>query len=123
MRPEAPARYRQSRVESRWSALRVTLSTRIMLRNLERQPVRTAVSVVGISFAAAVLIVGLAFIDVTDALIGEQFTVTMRQDATLTFAEPRAARAIHAVAHLPGVIPKRSAHCPVVHGWSGSRLP
>jgi putative ABC transport system permease protein len=104
MRPEAPARYRQSRVESRWCPFRLALSTRILLRNFERQPVRTLVSVIGIAFAAAVLIVGLAFIDVTDALISEQFTVAMRQDAALTFAEPRAARTIHDIAHLPGVL-------------------
>ena len=46
----------------------------MVLRNFERQPVRTLVSVIGIAFAVAVLFVGLAFIDVIDALINEQFT-------------------------------------------------
>ena len=41
----------------------------MILRNLERQPVRSVTSVVGIAFAVAVLLVGLAFIDVMDVLI------------------------------------------------------
>jgi putative ABC transport system permease protein len=42
--------------------------------------------------------------DVMNALIDEQFALTMRQDATLTFVEPRSARATHDVRHLPGVM-------------------
>ena len=76
----------------------------MILRNLERQPGRTFVSVVGIAFAVAVLFVGLAFIDVMDELINQQFSVAMRQDATVSFVEPRSGRAVHAVEHLPGVM-------------------
>ena len=104
MRPEAPARYRQSVVERLSGRLRPALATRMVLRNLERQPGRALISVVGIAFAVAVLFVGLAFIDVIDALIEEQFTRIMRQDATLALVEPRAVRALHDVKHLPGVI-------------------
>jgi putative ABC transport system permease protein len=104
MRPEAPARYRRSVFEHPWRRLRLTLTTRMILRNLERQPVRSLTSIVGIAFAVAVLFVGLAFLDVMDALIEQQFTVSMRQDATVTLVQPRSARAVHAVAHLPGVM-------------------
>jgi putative ABC transport system permease protein len=104
MRPEPPARYRQSIFERPWRRFRPTLVTRMVLRNLERQPGRTFVSVVGVAFAVAVLFVGLAFIDVMEVLINQQFVVAMRQDATLNFVEPRSSRAAHAVARLPGVI-------------------
>jgi putative ABC transport system permease protein len=60
--------------------------------------------VLGIAFAVAVLFVGLAFIDVMDKLIDLQFAVAMRQDATVSFVEPRSGRAMHAVEHLPGVM-------------------
>jgi putative ABC transport system permease protein len=76
----------------------------MILRNLERQPVRTFISVLGIAFAVAVLLVGLAFIDVMEVLITQQFVVAMRQDATVNFVEPRSARATYAVEHLPGVM-------------------
>ena len=104
MRPEPPASYRRSVLERLGRHFRLTLVTRMILRNLERQPVRTAVSVIGIAFAVAVLFVGLAFIDVMDDLIDQQFVVTMRQDATVSFVEPRSPEAAFAVEHLPGVM-------------------
>jgi putative ABC transport system permease protein len=104
MRPESPARYRPSLLEQLSRRLRPALATRMVLRNLERQPGRAFVSVVGIAFAVAVLFVGLAFVDVMVALLDEQFTRTMRQDATLAFVEPRARRVMYDVAHLPGAM-------------------
>jgi putative ABC transport system permease protein len=102
MRPEAPARYRPSVVE-RWRLMRLPHATRMVLRSLERQPARAVMSVVGLAFAGAVLLIGLAFIDVMDVLIDEQFVLTMRQDVTVSFAEPRSAGAVFAVGRLPGV--------------------
>src|SRR5581483_1769105 len=61
MRPEAPARYRRSVVERVWQRDRMTPAMRMILRNVERQPMRSAMSVIGIAFAVAVLFVGMAF--------------------------------------------------------------
>ncbi len=104
MRPESPVRYRRSVLERSWRGVGLTPATRMILRNLERQPIRSLMSIVGIAFAAAVLFVGLAFIDVMALLINEQFDLSMRQDATISFVEPRSARALSAVRHLPGVM-------------------
>ncbi|HEY5618553.1 MAG TPA: FtsX-like permease family protein [Vicinamibacterales bacterium] len=104
MRPVAPARYRTSVLERLSLRLRPTLATRMVLRNLERQPARALMSTIGIALAVAVLLVGLSFIDVMDALIDQQFTRVMRQDATLAFVEPRARRVMYDVRHLPGVL-------------------
>ncbi len=104
MRPEPPARYRQSVLERPTRRFRPTLVTRMVLRNLERQPVRTSISVLGVAFAVAVLFVGLAFIDVMDVLMHQQFDVAMRQDATISFVEPRDGSAVYAVERLPGVL-------------------
>jgi putative ABC transport system permease protein len=104
MRPELPAGYRRSLLEGSGGRFRPTLVTRMVLRNLERQPLRTLVSIVGIAFAVAVLFVGLAFIDVMELLIRQQFEVAMRQDATVSFVEPRSPRALYEVEHLPGVM-------------------
>jgi putative ABC transport system permease protein len=104
MRPEAPARYRRSVVERALGQFRLTPGTRMVLRNLERQPVRSALSVIGIAFGVTVMFVGLAFMDVMNLLLNEQFVLAMRQDATIGFVEPRSARALSAVEHLPGVI-------------------
>jgi putative ABC transport system permease protein len=119
MRPEAPTAYRASLFERLRGRARTTMATRMILRNLERAPMRSFVSIVGISFAVAVLIVGLAFIDVMAMLVDEQFQLTMRQDATLAFVEPRSMKAVYAVAHLPGVMdiePQRSVAVRLRHG-------
>jgi putative ABC transport system permease protein len=104
MRPEAPARYGRSVVERAWRHLHMTPAAQMILRNLERQPIRSAMSVIGIAFAVAVLFVGMAFIDVMNVLLNEQFVMGMRQDAMVTFVEPRPPRAMFSVAHLPGVM-------------------
>jgi putative ABC transport system permease protein len=104
MRPALPARYQRSILEARWQPLRLSFVTRMIVRTLERQPVKAVASIVGLALAVAVLFVGLAFIDVMNTLVDQQFSETLRQDATLTFVEPRAGRVVHDVSHLPGVL-------------------
>jgi putative ABC transport system permease protein len=104
MRPEPPARYRRSRVETLALARQLGTAGRMVLRNVGRRPLRAAVSVVGIGFAVAVLMVGFVFVDAMDRLIVTQFSVVERQDVTVNFVEPRSDAARHALARLPGVI-------------------
>src|SRR5262249_4863324 len=103
-RPEAPARYRISMIERSRRGFRLTMATRMILRNLERQPTRTFISVMGIAFAVAILLVGLSFVDVVNLLMDQQFGLAMLQDATVSFVEPRSVRAQYNVEHLPGVM-------------------
>ena len=121
MRPEPPARYRRSLLEARWRPLRLSFTMRMVVRAIERQPVKALASVTGIAFAVAVLFVGLAFIDVMNTLIEEQFSLTMRQDATLTFVEPLAARVSHEVARLPGVLDIETARIVPARLRAGTR--
>ena len=104
MRPEPPARYRRSLLEMPWRRFRLPLATRMIVRNLERQPVRALSSVTGISFAVAVLLVGLSFIDIMNELMDVQFSLAMRQDATVNLVEPRSVRALYEVEHITGVM-------------------
>jgi len=104
MRPEPPARYRRSLFETPWLARHLGNAGRMVLRNIARHPFRSAASIVGIGFAAAILVVGFVFIGAMDELITTQFSVAERQDVTVSFVEPRSADARHALARLPGVI-------------------
>ncbi|HUU34632.1 MAG TPA: FtsX-like permease family protein, partial [Vicinamibacterales bacterium] len=100
----SPERYHRSIVERPWLQRRLPLTARIVFRNLERQPARSALSILGIAFAVAVLVVGLAFIDVMDELIAHQFTSVMRWDASVSFVTPRSAAALYEIRRLPGVL-------------------
>jgi putative ABC transport system permease protein len=75
-----------------------------VVRHLMRRPLRAVMSVAGIAIAVAVLMFGLLFIDVIDQLIVMQFFTIERQHATVTFAQPRSARAVLSLARLPGVL-------------------
>lgn len=104
MRPEAPARFRRSVFERIGLSGHLRPSARMILRALERQPMRAAASVAGIAMAGAVLFVGFVFIDAITVLMDTEFSVRMRQDVTVTFVEPRSSGAVYELAALPGVM-------------------
>ena len=120
MRPEAPARYRTSALETPWVSRRLGAAGRMVLRNVTRHPVRAAASIFGIGFAVAILMVGFVFADAIERLIENQFWVAERQDVTVGFVEPRSDAARHALARLPGVIavePQRTVAIRVRSGY------
>jgi putative ABC transport system permease protein len=125
MRPEPPARYRTSVVEHAAIQSHLSHATRMVLRNVERQPWRTFASVTGIAFAVAILFFGFMFVDVMDLLMEIQFSQVQRQDVTLGFVEPRSARALAEVRSLPGVIagdPTRTVPARPRHGPHSRQL-
>lgn len=104
MRPEPPATYRVSLAERFGFQRLLSQPARIVLRNIERQPVRSLIAVGGIGCALAILIVGMFSIDSLDLMMDVQFRVAQRQDVQLTFVEPVSPDGFHAVQRLPGVI-------------------
>lgn len=104
MRPEAPTRFRHSLLEARLVRPLLSTTARMVLRNLERQPMRTATSVVGMACAVAILAVGFAMLESMTHLIDTIFGFGQRHDVAVTFVEPRAAQAVHAIQRLPGVL-------------------
>jgi putative ABC transport system permease protein len=104
MRPEPPARYRETLLErlglKRW----LPQAGRMVLRNLSRQPVRALTSIVGVSLAAAMLVLGTFILDSIDVLLDIQFFVTQRQDVTVNFVLPASGRSLHEMRRLPGVL-------------------
>ena len=89
MRPEVPTRFRRSLFEAHVLKPALSTSARMVLRNLERQPMRTATSVVGMACAVAILVVGFAMLESITGLIDTIFTYGQRHDVAVTFVEPR----------------------------------
>jgi putative ABC transport system permease protein len=104
MRPEPPARYRRSVLETPLVTRFLSNAGRMVVRNVARHPFRATASIVGVAFAAAILVVGFVFIDAMDRLVTVQFAVAFREDVSLSFVEPRSASARYGLARLPGVI-------------------
>jgi putative ABC transport system permease protein len=92
---------------------------RMILRHLERQPVKAALSCFGISLAAAILVVGSFMKDSLDSVMELQFQKSQRQDMMLALVEPASAEAVDSMKHLPGVRylePYRSVAVRLRHG-------
>lgn len=103
MRPEPPANFHAGLVDK--SGLRDLLSTeaRVMLRNLERHPVKALLSAFGISLSIALLFVGFYFFDAVQHMIDVQFGQIQREDVEVAFNEPRPGRVALELAAMPGV--------------------
>ena len=93
--------------------------TRMILRNLERRPLKALLTILGISSSCAILIMGLFFSDSFDYVIRVQFGIAQREDLTVTFTEPTSTAALHELARLPGVLyaePFRTVPVRLRHG-------
>ncbi len=104
MRPEPPARYHASLIERIGLQKIFSLATRIIVRNLERNPVKAVLTTLGIAMATSLLVVGFYFYDAIDQVIDVQFHRKFRHDVSVVFNEPRPSRARYDLAHLPGVL-------------------
>lgn len=104
MRAESPTRFRPGLAERLGLQRFVSLSGRMIVRNLERRPWKAALSVFALSLAGATLIVGFYFYDAIDYLINVQFQIASRESVTVTLNEPHGANAREALAQLPGVL-------------------
>jgi len=102
MRPPAPGRYRRTLVE-RIGITRIGPSLRMILRNMERRPWRTTLSIGGVAAAVAIVVMGNFFRDAIDYIVDSQFNVAMRSDVILWMTEAADDSARHEVARLPGV--------------------
>ena len=118
MRPPAPAVYRQSRLD-RWriSAL-LSQSGRMVLREIQRRPLRSALSALGMAGAAALLILGRFALDSLIHYFDDTFLREQRQDLQVVFSRPLPPRAVGELEAWPGVrraeglrsVPVRARH-------------
>jgi putative ABC transport system permease protein len=103
MQPAPPARYRVSLVERLGLARWLSQPSRMIVRNLERRPVKATLSVVGVAFSCGILVMGGFFKDAMDFMVHVQFALAQRDDMTVTFVEPTSRRALYELVSLEGV--------------------
>jgi putative ABC transport system permease protein len=103
MRPPAPGRYRRALLE-RVPNLRLAPALRMILRNIERRPLRAAVTTGGMAAAVAIVIMGNFFRDAIEAIVHTQFDLAMRGDIIVWTNDTVDAGAARELARLPGVL-------------------
>ena len=103
MRPEPPARYRETWVE-KWGLKRwLSQPTRMIIRHIQRQTIKSALSVLGIAMACGIILTGLFQRDTVGYMVNIQFGMAQREDLSLTFTDPTSYRARFDLLALPGV--------------------
>jgi len=118
MRPLAPGRYRRSLLE-RVPRLRTSPALRMILRNIERRPLRSALTTGGIAAAVAIVVMGNFFRDAIEVIVDANFNLAMRGDIAVWTTDPVDASAARALARIPGVLqvePGRSVAVRFVNG-------
>ncbi len=103
MRPEPPAVYRESLVERMGLGRLISQPGRMIIRNIERRPMKAMLSVTGIALACAILMAGIFFGDAIDYIVEVQFGLSQRDDLSVSFTEPASIRALHELRGLRGV--------------------
>jgi len=103
MRPASPAVYRPLLSERLGLGWLISQAGRMVIRELERTPLRTLLSAGGIAAAIAILVVGRVGQDAFEQLIDVQFQRAWREDLSIAFRDPVPSRAIRELSHLPGV--------------------
>lgn len=103
MLPEAPAVYRATIIEriglQRW----FSQPSRMILRHIERRPVKSLLTVFGIACACALMMVGNYQKQAIDFMVDVQFHQAWREDLAVTFIDPTSGKALHELQALPGV--------------------
>src|SRR5690606_27225128 len=87
MPPEPPPLCRATVVErlglQRW----LSQPSRMILRHLERRPLKASLSVLGMAFTGGIVISGTFFTDAVDFMVDAQFRLAEREDVAVTFTE------------------------------------
>jgi putative ABC transport system permease protein len=104
MRPPAPAVYRPLLSERLGLDRFISQAVRMILRELERRPLRLVLSALGIGACIAILVVGRISQDAIDTVLDVQFQRAWREDLSVTFRDPLPDRVVGTLGSLPGVL-------------------
>jgi putative ABC transport system permease protein len=120
MQPEPPESFKPTFIERLRLDRLVGVAGRMVLRDVERHPVRLALSSLAIALATAILLVGSTMANSIDRAIDFQFTHVEREDIALSFDHALSASVLRELAHIPGVLVaegQRFVPAKLSHGW------
>lgn len=119
MRPETPGDFRPTIFERLGLETWLSQIGRIVLRNIERKPMKAFLSICGIAMAVAILVLGRFSADSLNWLVRMQFEVMNRHHIDVSLNEPTSRKALHEIERLPGVIhaePRRGTGIKIRNG-------
>jgi len=103
LRPEPPAIYRATVVErlglQRW----FSQPTRMILRHIERHPLKSLLTTLGIAMACGVMLVSGFQEGSIDRMVEVQYGMSQREDLIATYTEPTSGRSLYSLDSIQGV--------------------
>lgn len=104
MHPEAPPTFRATLMERLGYGSVYSTQVRMILRDIERRPLRAVLTTLGIASAVAILISGTWWRDAIDYLLDVEFRQRERQHISLALTDPVSSAVIYEFSRLPGVL-------------------
>jgi len=103
MRPEPPALYHATLVERLGLQHRFSQPTRMILRHIERRPVKSLLTTLGISMACSIMMIGGFQEGAIDHMVEVQYSLSQREDLIANYTEPTSLRSLYSLRSLQGV--------------------
>jgi putative ABC transport system permease protein len=103
MQPEPPVRYRKTIIERIGLGPLLSQPTRIILRNIGKRPIKSLLTIIGISLSCAIMIASIFFSDAFDFIVNVQFRLSQKEDMTVTFVGPTPGKAVYELKGLAGI--------------------
>lgn len=122
MKPPAPATFRRSWLEGLGLWRHLSPPARMVVRRIERAPLKPALSSLGIALALAILIAVSGLLGAIDHLVDMAFRAEQRQDATITFIEPQGEGILFEIQRLPGVLAAEGFRTVPVRLHAGTKM-
>lgn len=125
MRPEAPAAFGPMLLERLGVGHWVPNVVRMIVRQIERRPAKSMLSILAIALSVAIIVVGNFIEDSIEYVLDLQFYRVQRYDMAVTSAEALSADAVYELANIEGVMyaePARSVATRIRHGHRSRRI-
>ncbi|GAB3114966.1 FtsX-like permease family protein [Aestuariicella hydrocarbonica] len=103
MRPEPPQYYRRSWLETLGLQRWFSPPGKMIVRHMQKKPLKTGLSIIGLSMAGAIMMVGNFQTDAVKMMMHVQFNLAQQQDLEVTLYEPVATSALSSLRAIPGV--------------------
>ncbi len=103
MRPEPPALYRATLVERLGLQHWISQPSRMILRHIERRPLKSLLTTLGIAMACSVMMIGGFQEGAIDHMVRVQYEMSQREDLIANYTEPTSKRSLYSLRSLRGV--------------------
>jgi len=103
MQPELPAKYHTTLVERLGMQRWLSQPTRMILRHIERRPLKSLMTTLGIAMACGIMMVSGFQEGAINYMVDVQYGMSQREDMIAIYTEPASKRSLYSLESLQGV--------------------